>query len=170
MANWEKCRQKAEEVLDRYELTQPLVDVFSIAQGEEIEVTYFRPQNETDKNISGFFHKDKNTGVKKIYINMEDSSQRQVYTIAHELGHYFLDHQPNEYSVLLRQAAYATQKDNIEKEADAFAAELLMPKKMLDSVKDEYRLNDNDDFILSQLFGVSQQAMRNRINNLAKYN
>lgn len=168
-ANWTKCRDKADEILRKYDLKKPFVNVFDVAQGEGIEVVYFRPQNPTDEGISGFFYQDERTMAKKIYVNKSDSIQRQAYTIAHELGHYFLEHKPSEYSVLLRQAVYAAKKDDAEKEADAFAAELLMPKEMIETAKKEYKLSDNDELILSQLFGVSQQAMQNRLRNLGKY-
>ncbi len=170
MADWKKCRQKAEEVLKKYNIKKPLIDVFDIAQSEGIEIVYFQPQDSTDEDISGFFYEDTDTKAKRIYINKLDSAPRQVYTVAHELGHYFLGHKPNEYSVLLRQAVYATKKDEAEKEADSFAAELLMPKRMVEAVKKDYKLTDDDELILSQLFGVSQQAMHNRLSNLSRYN
>jgi Zn-dependent peptidase ImmA (M78 family) len=169
MADWNKCRQKAEEVLKKYGINKPLIDVFDIAQSEGIQIVYFQPQNSTDEDISGFFYKDADTKIKKIYINKLDSAPRQVYTVAHELGHYFLGHKPNEYSVLLRQAVYAAKKDDAEKEADKFAAELLMPKKMIETIKREYKLTNNDELILSQLFGVSQKAMHNRLDSLSRY-
>lgn len=169
-ADWKKCRSKAEAILKKYSLKKPFIDVFDIAQGEGIDITYFQPQNATDEGISGFFYKDDTTKTKRIYINKADSPQRQAYTIAHELGHYFLGHKAGEYSVLLRQAVYTAKKDDTEKEADKFAAELLMPKEMLEAAKKEYRLTSNDELPLAALFGVSTQAMHNRLKNLEKYN
>lgn len=169
MADWKQCRQKAEEVLQKYCIRKPFVDVFDIAQSEGIEIVYFQPQNAKEEGISGFIYEETENGNKKMYINKLDSAQRQVYTVAHELGHYFLAHKPSDYSVLLRQAIYATQKDEVEKEADCFAAELLMPKKMIEEIKKDYKLTNNDELIMSQLFGVSPRAMHNRLNNLLKF-
>lgn len=53
----------------------------------------------------------------------------QNFTVAHELGHYFIDDHP---SALLAEGTHYSRsgyicKDRFEQEADAFAAELLMP-------------------------------------------
>ena len=42
------------------------------------------PQGNTD--VSGFFDSKTNT----IYVNVDNSIARRTYTVAHELGHYFL--------------------------------------------------------------------------------
>lgn len=60
----------------------------------------------------------------------------QNFTVAHELGHYFIDDHPmavlasgNHYS----RSGYIS-KDRYEREADAFAAELLMPWSLVSSL------------------------------------
>lgn len=58
------------------------------------------------------------------------------FTVAHELGHYFID---DHHSALLAQGQHYSRsgfisKDRYEREADAFAAELLMPWKLIESL------------------------------------
>lgn len=60
----------------------------------------------------------------------------QNFTVAHELGHFFIDDHP--YAVLsdgkhLSMAGYIS-KDRYEQEADAFATEFLMPWKLIEPI------------------------------------
>jgi Zn-dependent peptidase ImmA (M78 family) len=60
----------------------------------------------------------------------------QNFTVAHELGHYFIDDHP--LAILssgkhLSRSGYIS-KDRYEKEADAFATELLMPWKLIEPI------------------------------------
>ena len=63
-----------------------------------------------------------------IYVNAADPYNRQTFTIAHELGHYFLHKEyykqhPEAYRVLLRRPV-GRQNNPLEKEANAFAPHL----------------------------------------------
>lgn len=109
-------------------------------------------------------------------------STRQRFTIAHELGHYTLGHQregmfvdsaDKYYSILYRDAKSSTGEYLQEREANAFAAALLMPADLLNEVirnlQSTLNLNDPDlDIIkvLSDKFEVSYQAMAFRLTNL----
>lgn len=60
----------------------------------------------------------------------------QNFTVAHELGHYFIDDHPSAVIVNgqhLSRSGYIS-KDRYEREADAFAAALLMPWKLIDPI------------------------------------
>ena len=170
MADYKGCRVKADEILKKYRITKPSIDVFDIAQREGIKIAFFNPQDDTDNNISGFLYytppPEKNP---VIYLNKQEYPERQIYTVAHELGHFFLEHDPSNMKVLLRNSMYISKKEDIEQEADAFAAELLMPKKMIEKYKKEYDLSDEDEVILAQLFGVSKAAMHARLSNLKRH-
>ncbi len=61
----------------------------------------------------------------------------QNFTVAHELGHYFIDEHP--LAVLGANGKHFSRsgyisKDRFEEEADAFATELLMPWKLIESI------------------------------------
>jgi len=153
---------KAKQVLDDNQIHDPFVNVFDIAAAEGIAIKY-RNFPADVRDVSGFyFQKDKT-----IYLNVEDSAERQVFTIAHELGHYFLEHKPDEYGVYRRLNNYEGVKQEKEREADCFAANLLMPEKMVKEELEKYPFLKGDSApLLSLRFGVSSSAMRNRLKNL----
>ena len=113
----------------------------------------------------------------------QTGSERQRFTVAHELGHYILDHQrkgvfvdtPEKYFTLFRDAKSATGEDVQEREANAFAAALLMPRELLiEAATDLYNLGatitrDEDFDLVARLakrFYVSKLAMSIRLTNL----
>lgn len=60
----------------------------------------------------------------------------QNFTVAHELGHYFIDDHPLALLISgkhLSRSGYIS-KDRYEQEADSFATELLMPWKLIESL------------------------------------
>ena len=160
-ADWDNVKAKANSIRKQYGVNDPPVNLFEIATSEGIQIVYFEP-DETTKDISGLLKKEE----KKVYLNVRDSAARQNFTLAHELAHYFLDHKPNEYGVYRRDSLYATSKPEKEQEADCFAAELLMPRDLINKVKTQYSLTDDDVQALSRLFGVSPSAMRYRLKDL----
>ena len=163
MVDYTKCRLQAQKVLTQCGIREPYVDVFDIAESNGFEIVYFKPKDEKQKLIAGF------SKSKKIYLNIEDHPTRRTFTIAHELAHYFLKHKPDQYGVYYRNSLYKKDKPDLEKEADCFAAELLMPKKFIIQVKKRYDLTDNDVDILAKLFGVSNLAMSFRLKNISSW-
>lgn len=105
-------------------------------------------------------------GVFHIFINLtrlkQAYSERARFTFAHELGHYFIDDHRN---ALLKglSPSHCSQtgfksKNRAERQADYFAACLLMPdvgfRKYCDKKKFEYRIVEE----LSKKYGVSKSA------------
>ena len=163
-ADWDNARKEARKIVSKYDIKQPPVNVFEIAEKEGIEVVFFSPDF-ANEDVSGLIQ----TEEKKVYLNAEESPQRQAFTLAHELAHYFLKHQSNEYGVNRRDVAYANKLPK-EKEADMFAAELLMPAKLVNDAKKQYHLGDEDALVLARLFAVSKSAMQFRLKALkSKY-
>jgi Zn-dependent peptidase ImmA (M78 family) len=160
-ANWTTVKAKAKNVRKKYVNDGPPVNVFDIAMQEGINIVYFTPDQNT-ADISGFLEKNSKT----VYLNTEESSARQNFTLAHELAHYFLEHKPDEYGVYKRNSLYSEKKPEKEQEADLFAAELLMPKSMITKAQKEYGLSDSDSTALAALFGVSPPAMKYRLRSL----
>ena len=108
-------------------------------------------------DVSGAFDRKK----REIYLNSTDPKTRKKFTLAHELGHYFL-HDGVEQDVMFRERAASGHKDQLEKEADSFAAELLMPE----SVIRLYWTVAEGIQQLADIFGVSYVAMSNRLRGL----
>lgn len=161
-ADWSAVRKKASEIRDKYPvLFGPPVDVFEIARSEGIEIIYFNPDTET-QDISGLLNREDKT----IFLNADESPARQAYTLAHELAHYFLNHKPNEYGVYRRDSLYKTLKPAKEQEADFFAAELLMPRDLVEQTLKKYHLQKEDVVTLAKIFGVSRAAMTVRLKDL----
>jgi Zn-dependent peptidase ImmA (M78 family) len=99
-----------------------------------------------------------------IYLNRNDSPNRQRFTCAHELGHYYLRTLQGDvaYSwVDRRDPAAASGQDPDEVYANRFGAALIMPK---DAVQ---RLAPGSDVVRLALYlQVSEDAMRFRLKNL----
>ena len=114
-------------------------------------------------------------GRGNIAVNKNDVKTRKRFTIAHEIGHYHLGHtrkpsifidQTRSYLPKYRNANSSTGTDWQEREANAFAAALLMPEHLVrkEYNKDPYKAMNN--FEIAEEFGVSQQAMAIRLSNL----
>jgi Zn-dependent peptidase ImmA (M78 family) len=160
MANWEKAKQEAERLIAKHSVLYPVVNVFDLAKREGISVEY-RKFGNLNRDVAGFLVEDQ----KIIYLNIDDIPTRQAYTVAHELGHHFLGHSPDAYAVY-RKDNFGKEKNGEEKEADYFAANLLMPEQM---VRDEMRrlgLTKEAVSALALRFGVSPSAMKYRLQGL----
>lgn len=135
-----------------------------------------------DGDVSGIVFKQTD-GSSIIGVNSAQSSTRQRFTIAHEIGHLLLhrggdihiDEKP--LSKLLTPREPVKKRDNIssqatdarEIEANQFAAELLMPEEFIrQSVEDLDPETPVDEAIesLSRLFQVSSTAIIYRLTNL----
>ncbi|HYK94356.1 MAG TPA: ImmA/IrrE family metallo-endopeptidase [Candidatus Dormibacteraeota bacterium] len=113
------------------------------------------------------------TGAPAIVVNKAHPKVRQRFTIAHELGHLVLhkgrpvvvDH----VRLNLRDARSRAAVDVEEIEANAFAAELLMPRALI--VAELNRASARSDSArlaadLAEGFGVSKEAAEYRLINL----
>lgn len=103
--------------------TEPL-DVLSLVRAMGLTVRFEPMENQT----SGKLVKDKKSGRWIILVNSLHHPHRQRFTIAHELAHYCM-HSPRQDT--FEDMAFF-RKDNFppyEREANRFAAELLMPEK-----------------------------------------
>ena len=165
--------REARAVLRDAGVPEPPVPVESIARGLGIELSY-RP---LEGDISGLLRREGNRVV--IGINSLESPARQRFTVAHELGHFRL-HKGYEVIVdkLVRLNLRVTPGGPLatpeeEREANYFAAELLMPARLVEArarelvgkkqtlVSDERLVED-----LARQFDVSRQAMLYRLVNL----
>ena len=129
--------------------------------------------------LSGVLIKKEGESV-AIVVNSGQLPTRQRFTTAHELGHYVLKH-PGEMFVdaTLRQKAIVVKRDGRssegtdrhEIEANRFAAELLMPRQMVEEAisKQLSKSKPTAESLVSELasrFEVSNQAMEIRLVNL----
>lgn len=139
----------ASKLLMGWDGTLP-VDPTKFAAAENIAVKYDEKLSGT--SLSGYFDSAKHT----IFVNPDEPSSRQRFTVAHELGHYELGHGNRN-----REKETLASYDPIEAEANQFAAELLMPENAIRVFSATRGLQD-----LMEIFDVSQSTIYFRMKNL----
>lgn len=112
-------------------------------------------------NVSGAYDNSQQT----IFIAKTDSPKRQLFTVAHELGHLILNHdRPTDIFYRHQALEFNNQDLTEEKEANFFAAALLMPKELVE----KFWQHHSDIELLAAFFGVSRTAAFWRLKNLKK--
>ena len=85
-------------------------------------------------DLSGLLQKT-DKGDWEIIVNSDDAPTRKLFTIAHELGHYFLHKEEQDQFIDGGIISFARDEekkgDQYEKEANEFAAQLLMPEQKI---------------------------------------
>lgn len=156
---------RATTILEELGATSYPVDPVAIASLHDIGVHAATFKN---NRISGAI--SKRGSETRIFVNVSDSSTRKRFTIAHELGHFFL-HFPNidgevvDMDVdLFRGSSTVTdvRRRKQEREANRFAAALLMPAGW---VKKEWSASRSIS-ATARAFGVSDDAMFLRLEEL----
>ncbi len=156
-ANYKLAIKKAHELIKFFGYEEPPIDPVKIAQGLGIKVYFAGFTEESDKLISGFFNSKENA----IYVNKNEFTPRQTFTIAHELGHHQLHKEwaeSKDYKILYREQLTKRQTDYREQEANAFSAHLLVPKFMLNKYKNLATISQ-----LATLFVVSESVIKYRL-------
>ena len=158
-----------EKLLAAYNITEAPIPVEKIARAEGARIFY----RSLDDDVSGFLYREKTQAV--IGINTHHAPARRNFTAAHELGHLLLHdqeqlHVDNGFRVRLRDDVSSQGTDDDEREANFFAASILMPRVFLEEDLENIESVDLlDDELLSDLaqkYGVSVQALINRLKNL----
>ena len=148
----EFCHLKAQEILERLGITEPPVDVEAIAKDHGLSVRRVIRSN----SFSGQLVRER----MRIEVNQKHARQRQRFTIAHELGHFVLSHSPA-VSVFDDRTITDPSSTN-ERQANAFAAGLLMPEGL---VRDWWIKLRNIEKMANR-FDVSSEAMYYRLDGL----
>ncbi|HZW67818.1 MAG TPA: ImmA/IrrE family metallo-endopeptidase [Pseudogracilibacillus sp.] len=135
-------KQSAVKLIKKYHSNDP----FYIAECLGVQVLY-----ESLGGIYGYYNYYKR--IKMIHINESLDEKMQRFTCAHELGHALLHHDVNT-TFLKKNTFFSTSK--IEREANTFAVELLMPDEYL------YELRDTNLSIYeaAKMYGVPKEVCR----------
>lgn len=173
MKTRKEIEEKVRDLLEKHGVDEAPVPVEVIARREGLQII----SSPFGGDVSGALLRSGD--VAGIAVNASQSPVRRRFTIAHELAHYLLDHRPDEdhidweFTVLRRDELTSRGTDMREIEANAFAANLLMPKDFLQAdllpflnrngVLD---LNDKDRLLLAKKYSVSEIAMTYRLVNL----
>lgn len=157
----EKLEEFTSDILLNNDMYTIPVDVIMLAHNNEIKVF----EAELDKNISGAIRFNNDTKKFEILVNSKDSKVRQRFTIAHELGHFFLHKDILESEDIHIDILYRTEKTpeevEREKEVDYFAGALLMNRTLLKKLRNSYSITE-----LAEMFEVSASAMTVRLDIL----
>ena len=126
--------------------------------------------------VSGVLVVDGDTGV--IGYNSSHPQVRQRFTIAHEIGHFLLHRSDStlfideRYFALFRDKKSSQGSDHREREANSFAAALLMPANLVRDEIEQHDFDFADEDALNSLarkFQVSAQSMAYRLSNLGLF-
>ena len=125
--------QKAEHLLREEGFLSLPVDLKGLAKTREIII---QPMPDSNDGVSGMLTRHGNTfGI--LYATRIPNEGFQRFSIAHELGHYFveghLDHIPFDGGSHRSRADFVSD-DRYEREADCFAAGLLLPGTLVQNI------------------------------------
>lgn len=166
------ARQQGEALAEAMNFRKAPVDVEKVAERLRLKLVYMN----LGDDVSGLLISKGDSSV--IAVQETDYPNRQRFTIAHEIGHFFLRHQfePGEHVhvdrghvITPRNSRSSTGADPKEIEANQFAACLLMPSSLLSRRIKEFKAESLRDYHVSKLaeeFEVSEQAMTIRLSTL----
>ena len=145
-----------------------------IAKFEDVPLHFDNYENAFD----GMLLYDTDSNDFHIHINIDNGnrqdSKRGRFTLAHELGHFFLDeHRLGlKYGLLEPHASFhnINQKSIIEEEADYFASCLLMPRgKFRNHSVECKRQSGNKKFSLDTLLNLSESFQTSILSTLIRF-
>jgi Zn peptidase len=155
--------------------TSQEIDVNAIARACDIDVKF-----DVVGHSGLSFNNEEESQRREIIVNQFEPEFRQRFTIAHEIGHIILGHKGKSY----RTADMTKYKSTIDRmnevAANNFAADLIMPRKLVIDVltnsitKLGYSIDQSfDEYDISEIvklaattLNVSRQALNYRLENL----
>ena len=162
-----EIRKKVEELLQRFNIVKPPVPVDQLTKKLGIVLC---PLPADDEISGAIVRKD---GRVVIAVNPAHHHNRQRFTIAHELGHFFFhsgveEHVDKDFRVSWRRLDDSPSGvDWQEVTANRFAAELLMPTQFMKSDLDTIgNVNKRAVTLFALRYKVSPEAMKIRLSTL----
>ncbi len=174
-SGFHKSEECASEILARNNIKAAPIPLEEIVIKEGLNIVKY----DLGDDISGILIINEAKGT--IGVNPKDSYYRQRFSIAHELGHFLLHADSSAFFVdkdfLIKyrhtNKNYSNAERKQEQEANAFAAALLMPAKIIESeIENGQILGLTETELIAQLaykFKVSEVAMSYRFTNLNNY-
>lgn len=168
-----RADREARNLLAEHGITGPPVPIFDIAAELGVQVVL---EDFSDTDISAMLMRDDSGDSPVIGVNKRESPNRRNFSVAHELGHHLLH--PGKPLIIdrarvnFRDTISTMGTDYDEMQANAFAAELLMPKAFVVSAVRSLTESDPDiegEVLVRRLaadFAVSPAAMGYRLMNL----
>ena len=161
-----KIQTKVYDLLRQNQIERPPTDVYRVAGSLGIKILLTKFDRD---DVSGVLIRKGDDIL--IGVNVDHSSNRQRFTIAHEIGHFLLHMiKPifvDQVILRFRDDVSSEGCDLEEIEANVFAAELLMPEFFI--LRDIGSLDIWDDESIQRLareYDVSLQSLAYRLSNL----
>jgi len=155
--DYRRAEKDAIDLLNQAGIYEPPVNPVEIASNVGVKVNFVNFSGASE-GVSGLYDPSRD----EILVNAEEPGYRQTFTIAHELGHRVMHAEwakTEAYRVLWRDPK-RQGTDRWEQEANAFAANLLMPKQM---VKEYQNLPIES---IAKIFAVSESVATYRLQHL----
>jgi len=138
----------------------PPVDVLAIAKDLGVKV-YETEKGTWPKSVSGLIKRsDSDKDRFEIIVNGDHSFTRQRFTVAHELAHFVLHDREIGDGIKDDFLFRSGLNNRIEKEANNFAADILMPWDLVDQ---QISAGETDIKKLADIFRVSPSTMSIRL-------
>lgn len=158
--NYKFAKDMAKKVLKKYGINDVPTDLQVICKGIGLEYVELDDPEELDGAIIEI------NGMRVAMLNKAKSFIRGRFTLAHELGHIFLEHGKRDfYDAEVAREQGEDVLDNAkpakERESDVFASELLMPTEQLKKYQNELKNLER----VADIFKVSKQSMSIAISN-----
>lgn len=146
---------------------EPLVELWSFIRDLDLDLAF---HDFDDDGPDGLYHWNGRRGLIVVNSSKRDVA-RQRFTAAHELGHHLLHGGRLGSPLDVVDADVFSNENEAEREANAFAATLLMPDaamKTAFSEKDRKAISAEDVAELMHRFGTSFQTTVYRLHNAAR--
>ncbi len=167
MVMQDKIRKKAQEIALKFnpEGMTPFPFEKLQEQIEDLDIYIV----DLEEGVSGVISFDKDANEFSVFVHEDDPEPKRNFTIAHELGHYYLH-----ASEVKRQEVlvdYSQKKDptsgpsKMDQEADLFASELLIPEQLAFKAWSDL----NDIGACAEVFNVPIGRMVRRLSNLGLF-
>lgn len=159
-ANYSYARDMAKKILNQYKIKEIPTDLEVICANLGLEYVELDDPDELDGAVLEM------NGTRIAMLNKAKPFVRARFTLAHELGHIFLNHDKREfYDPEVAREYGEDMPENMkppkEREADAFASELLIPMEQLKRYQGELKNLEK----VATIFQVSRPAMAIAIAN-----
>lgn len=152
---------KTEKILTDFGINSVPVNVAEIAKKADVLI-----KHAPSKKFSGLLYRKGHTAF--MAISSSEPLVRQRFTIAHELGHFFM-HPNKDTFIEFRDNEKNISRGIKEIHANQFAAALLMPRKFIEKDVKNFKntgLASEEIKFLAKKYQVSEEAMMFRLLNL----
>lgn len=153
----EEIEELTSSILFNNDMYKIPANILKIAELNDIDVY----EGDLDKKILGAIRYDKDKKGFTILLNKNQNNKQKRFTLAHELGHFFMHKEILESEEIHVDIMYKI-KDEEEKEVDYFAGALLMNRMLLEKMYE----NTTSITELADIFDVTTSAMTVRLDTL----